>query len=251
MRPEEVRELLTAMREGTTSVDDALGVLQRLPVEDLGFARLDIHRELRQGLPETIYAEGKTSEQVTAIAARLLETTAAPVLATRVGDETASALTTEFPDAVYHPVARVVVVRAERPGVELGTVAVVCAGTSDLPVAEEAAVVASALGAKVNQITDVGIAGLHRVLSVQDELRDADAVIVVAGMEGALASLVGGITPAPVVAVPTSVGYGSAFEGLAALLAMLNSCAAGVVVVNIDNGFGAAVSALRFLRSRP
>jgi NCAIR mutase (PurE)-related protein len=251
MRPEEVRELLTAMQKGTSSVDETLAALQRLPIEDLGFARLDVHRELRQGLPEVIYAEGKTPEQIAAIAARLVETTSAPVLATRISDDAASVLTTEFPDAVHHRVARVVVVRGERPAVELGTVAVVCAGTSDLPVAEEAAVVAAALGAHVHRVTDVGVAGVHRVLSVQDELHHADVVVVVAGMEGALASLVGGITPAPVVAVPTSVGYGSAFEGLAALLAMLNSCAAGVSVVNIDNGFGAAVCAVRFLRTRP
>jgi pyridinium-3,5-biscarboxylic acid mononucleotide synthase len=250
MRPEEVRELLTSMQAGDASVEEALTALQRLPIEDLGFARLDIHRELRQGLPEAIYAEGKTPEQTTAIAARLVETTSAPVIATRVSDEAASMLTTEFPDAIHHPTARVVIVRAERTSVELGTVTVVCAGTSDLPVAEETAVVAAALGARVTRLTDVGVAGLHRVLSVQGELRDSDVVIVVAGMEGALASLVGGITPAPVVAVPTSVGYGSAFEGLAALLAMLNSCAAGVTVVNIDNGFGAAVSAIRLLRAR-
>lgn len=187
MRPEEVRELLTAMRKGTTSVEETLAALQRLPIEDLGFARLDVHRELRQGLPEVIYAEGKTPEQIAAIAARLVETTSAPVLATRVSDDAASVLTTEFPDAVYHRGARVVVVRAERPAVELGTVAVVCAGTSDLPVAEEAAVVAAALGARVHRVTDVGVAGVHRVLSVQDELHDADVVIVVAGMEGALA----------------------------------------------------------------
>jgi NCAIR mutase (PurE)-related protein len=250
MRPEEVRELLAAMKDGNTSVDEALATLQRLPIEDLGFARLDTHRELRQGLPEAIYAEGKSPEQIAAIAARLIETTSAPVLATRVSDEAAAVLTTEFPAAVHHPAARVVVVRADRPHVSLGTVAVVCAGTSDLPVAEEAAVVAAALGATVERITDVGVAGLHRVLSVQDELHDADVVIVVAGMEGALASLVGGITQSPVVAVPTSVGYGSAFEGLAALLAMLNSCAAGIAVVNIDNGFGAAVCGIRFLRAR-
>jgi pyridinium-3,5-biscarboxylic acid mononucleotide synthase len=250
MRPEEVRELLTAMQEGSTSVEEALATLQRLPVEDLGFARLDTHRELRQGLPEAIYAEGKTPEQIAAIAARLVETTSAPVLATRVPDDVASVLTTEFPDAVHHPMARVVVVRTEQARVALGTVAVVSAGTSDLPVAEEAAVVAATLGASVERITDVGVAGLHRVLSVQDELRVADVVIVVAGMEGALASLIGGIAPPPVVAVPTSVGYGSAFEGLAALLAMLNSCAAGVAVVNIDNGFGAATCAIRILRAR-
>jgi pyridinium-3,5-biscarboxylic acid mononucleotide synthase len=249
MRPEEVRELLTAMQEGTASVEEAVAALQKLPVEDLGFARLDVHRELRQGLPEAIYAEGKTPEQVAAIAARLVETTSGPVIATRASDEAASVLTTEFPDAVHHPIARVVVVRGETSRTTLGSVAVVSAGTSDLPVAEEASVVATALGADVARITDVGVAGLHRVLSVQDELHDADVVIVVAGMEGALASLIGGLTPAPVVAVPTSVGYGSAFEGLAALLAMLNSCAAGVAVVNIDNGFGAAMSAIRFLRA--
>jgi NCAIR mutase (PurE)-related protein len=251
MRPSEVRDLLTAVRDGTTSADEALRALQHLPFEDLGFARLDTHRELRQGLPEAIYAEGKSPEQVVAIAAKLLEATTAPVLATRTSEEVASALATEFPGALHHPAARVVVLRKEGSEVDLGTIAVVSAGTSDLPVSEEAAVVADALGARVNRIADVGVAGLHRVLSVQDELHDADVAIVVAGMEGALASLVGGITPAPVIAVPTSVGYGSAFEGLAALLAMLNSCAAGISVVNIDNGFGAAMCALRLLRARP
>jgi pyridinium-3,5-biscarboxylic acid mononucleotide synthase len=250
MRPEEVKELLTAMRDGSASMDEALRALQRLPVEDLGFARLDTHRELRQGLPEAIYGEGKTPEEAVAIAARLLESTSAPVLATRTTGEVARALLDEFPEAEHHERARLVVLRKEPPGADLGLVAVVSAGTSDLPVAGEAAAVASALGMKVAFVTDVGVAGLHRILSIQDELHEADVVIVVAGMEGALASLVGGITPGPVVAVPTSVGYGSAFEGLAALLAMLNSCAAGVSVVNIDNGFGAAVFALRLLRTR-
>jgi NCAIR mutase (PurE)-related protein len=249
MRPEEVKDLLRGVAEGATRTEDALRALERLPVQDLGFATLDTHRELRQGLPEAIYAEGKTPEQVVEIAARLLETTTGPVLATRVPDDAAQALIERFPEARHHESARLVVLRRENAGVELGTVAVVAAGTSDLPVADEAACTADAVGAAVQRINDVGVAGLHRLLAVEDRLREADVVIVVAGMEGALASLVGGITPAPVIAVPTSVGYGASFEGLAALLAMLNSCAAGVVVTNIDNGFGAAAFALRLLRA--
>ena len=247
MRPEEVKDLLTDLQAGTKTLDEALHELRRLPVEDLGFARIDTHRELRQGLSEAIYAEGKTPREVVAIAARMLETTSGPILATRTPPEVATALATAFPRAVVHERARLVVVRTE-PKTVTGTVTVVCAGTSDLPVAEEAAVTAAALGATVDSITDVGVAGLHRLLNTEDRLHTGDVIIVVAGMEGALASLVGGITAAPVIAVPTSVGYGSSFEGLAALLAMLNSCAAGVTVVNIDNGFGAAVAAIRYLR---
>ena len=250
MRPEEVEALLDDMKRGTTSVDSALRALSRSPVEDMGFAQLDTHRELRQGIPEAIYAEGKTAEQVVAIAQRLSETTTSCVLATRVADETATALLDRFPDAEHHPVARLVVIRPQASATIRGTITVVSAGTSDLPVAEEAAVTAGALGATIERINDVGVAGVHRLLAVQDRLHDTDVVIVVAGMEGALASLVGGITAAPVVAVPTSIGYGASFEGLAALLAMLNSCAAGVAVMNIDNGFGAAVFALRLLRSK-
>jgi pyridinium-3,5-biscarboxylic acid mononucleotide synthase len=249
MRPDEVKDLLRGVAEGVTRTEDALRALERLPVENLGFATLDTHRELRQGMPEAIYAEGKTAEQVVEIATRLLETTTGPVLATRVPDETAQALIDRFPEAKHDESARVVVLRTEKKGVELGKVAIVAAGTSDLPVADEAACVAEAVGATVHRINDVGVAGLHRLLAVEDSLRESSVVIVVAGMEGALASLVGGITPAPVVAVPTSVGYGASFEGLAALLAMLNSCAAGVVVTNIDNGFGAAAFALRLLRA--
>jgi NCAIR mutase (PurE)-related protein len=249
MRPEEVKALLTDMAEGNATVEDALSALRRLPIEDIGFARLDVHRELRQGFPEAIYATGKTADQVMAIASRLLETTTSPVLVTRVPADVAATLVREFPDAVHHERARLVVLRRERD-VRLGSVTVVSAGTSDMPVADEAAGVAEALGASVDRIVDVGVAGLHRLLSVQDRLIDADVVVVVAGMEGALASLVGGISPAPVIAVPTSVGYGSSFDGLAALLAMLNSCAAGITVVNIDNGFGAAVAAIRVLRDR-
>jgi NCAIR mutase (PurE)-related protein len=247
MRPEEVKALLTDMSAGNATVDDVLRALRHVPVENLGFAQLDTHRELRQGMPEAVYAEGKSSGQVLAIGARLLETTTAPVLITRTPPSTAAALTDEFPGAVHYSDARLVVLRSE-PEATLGSVAVVSAGTSDLPVAREAACTAQALGVSVDAVTDVGVAGVHRILSVQDRLHDADAVIVVAGMEGALASLVGGIASAPVIAVPTSVGYGASFDGLAALLAMLNSCAAGVTVVNIDNGFGAAVAAVRLLR---
>ncbi|MFN2488957.1 MAG: nickel pincer cofactor biosynthesis protein LarB [Actinomycetota bacterium] len=250
MRPEEVRELLLDMRAGAASVDDALTALRQLPVDDLGFARLDLHRELRQGLPEAIYAEGKTAEQTVAIASRLLESTTSPVLATRTPRASAAALIEAFPDAVHSEPARLVVLRRDERAERLGRVAVVSAGTSDLPIAEEAALTLDALGAQPERVTDVGVAGLHRILDVQDLLQESDAVIVVAGMEGALASLVGGITAAPVIAVPTSVGYGASFEGLAALLAMLNSCAAGVAVFNIDNGFGAATFALRMLRKK-
>ena len=249
MRPEEVRDLLERVRSGEVAPGEALKRLRQLPVEDVGFAQLDAHRELRQGLPEAIYAEGKTTEQVVSIAARLLDATTGPVIATRASPDIAGALHDKWETAQYHPTARIVVLRSESRPLD-GRVAVVSAGTSDLPVAEEAAVTAETLGAPVARVTDVGVAGLHRILNAQTDLHEADVVIVVAGMEGALASIVGGITPAPVVAVPTSVGYGASFEGLAALLAMLNSCAAGVAVMNIDNGFGAACFALRVLRHR-
>jgi NCAIR mutase (PurE)-related protein len=250
MRPEEVKDLLEAMKDGDTSVDETLLALRRSPVEDLGFARVDTHRELRQGLPEAIYAEGKETAEVVTIAARLLEGSSSPILVTRTPDDTAAALIREFPDAEHHARARLVVLGGPartRALPRLGVVTIACAGTSDLPVAEEAAITAETFGAEVRRITDVGVAGVHRLLRVQDELHSSDVIIVVAGMEGALASVVGGIASAPVIAVPTSVGYGSSFEGLAALLAMLNSCAAGIVVTNIDNGFGAAVFALRLL----
>ena len=250
MRPEELERLLRGMAEGRTTVEEAVRALRRVPTEDLGFARLDTHRELRQGLPEAIYAEGKSTDQVLAIAARLLDSTTSPVLATRCSDEAAAALVSEHPGAVHHERARFVVVRAADLEAELGTVAVVCAGTSDLPVVDEAAATIAALGARAARLNDVGVAGIHRLLEAQDILHDADVVIVVAGMEGALASLVGGIASAPVIAVPTSVGYGATFEGLAALLAMLTTCAAGVTVTNIDNGFGAGVAAIRILRAK-
>lgn len=250
MRPEELTALLNDIRAGARSPDDAVAALRRLPIEDLGFAQLDTHRELRQGFPEAIYAESKPSDEVVSIARRMLQTTTGPVLATRVSTDTADALADAFPDALFNEKARIVVLRAAPKRTLTGVVAVVSAGTSDLPVSEEAAVTVDALGAETRRITDVGVAGLHRLLSVQDRLQSADVVIVVAGMEGALASLVGGLVGVPTIAVPTSVGYGASFDGLAALLAMLNSCAAGVTVTNIDNGFGAAMAAVRILSTR-
>ena len=248
MRSEEVKDLLRRIESGETSVDDAVLALSALPVEDIDVARIDLHRELRQGMPEAIYAEGKSTEEVAKIASVLLENNRGPVLATRVPPDMARSLLALFPSAEHHGEARMIVFRAA-PSSGPGRVAIVSAGTSDRPVAEEAIVTAQAAGASVIRINDVGVAGLHRLLAAQKSMHEADVVIVIAGMEGALASLVGGITAAPVVAVPTSVGYGASFDGLAALLAMLNSCAAGVAVMNIDNGFGAAMFALRLLRT--
>lgn len=248
MRREELEALLTGVADGSVPLEEAVTALQRVPVHDLGFATLDTHRELRQGMPEAIFAEHKTAAQVVAIAETLLGETTSAVIATRVPEETAEALLARWPEARHSPSARLVIIRsAPDENAPPGTVAVVSAGTSDLPIAEEAALVAESAGIKVERVTDVGVAGVHRVLAVQDVLRSSDVVIVVAGMEGALPSLVGGITPAPVIAVPTSVGYGASFGGLAALLGMLSSCAAGVVVTNIDNGFGAGMAALRQL----
>ncbi len=248
MHPDEVKVLLRGIEAGTTTVDEALRALSALPIEDIDVARLDTHRELRQGMPEAIFAERKTPDQVIQIARVLLAKNAGPVLATRVEPQMAERLKAEFPLARHHEDARLVVFRAEAES-RLGRIGVVSAGTSDRYVSEEAAITAEAAGAEVDRINDVGVAGLHRLLAAQDHLHAAEVLIVVAGMEGALASLVGGITASPVVAVPTSVGYGASFEGLAALLAMLNSCAAGVAVMNIDNGFGAAMFALRMLRT--
>ncbi len=248
MRREELKALLRGVVDGSVTLDEAVSALQRLPLQDLGFARLDTHRELRQGMPEAIYAEHKTPDQVIAIAQRLLDATTSAVIATRVQDEAAARLLERWQDAVHDADARLVVLRsAPDETAPPGTVAVVSGGTSDRPVAQEAALVAEAMGIKVERVEDVGVAGLHRVLASEDVLRTSDVVIVVAGMEGALPSLVGGLTPAPVIAVPTSVGYGASFGGIAALLGMLNSCAAGLLVTNIDNGFGAAMAALRQL----
>jgi len=235
---EMLKELLTRVSEGNLAVEEALERLACFPYEDLGFAKPDTHRALRRGFPEAILAEGKTTEQVVVIARKLWE--ASPrLLITRASEEIFQAVKKEFPEAVYHPQARAVVLdRLKEPPARPG-VMVVSAGTADLPVAEEAAVTAALMGNMVERAYDVGVAGLHRLLDQLPKLRQARVVVAVAGMEGALPSVIGGLVPAPVVAVPTSTGYGASFHGLAALLAMLNSCAPGVAVVNIDNGFGA------------
>jgi NCAIR mutase (PurE)-related protein len=239
-----VRRLLDDVRSGAMSADDAVARLQRLPFADLGFAKVDHHRTLRQGLPEAVYGPGKTPEQCAAIVAELLvEEDGGPILLTRATEAQAGAALARNPGGVRTGTTVAWRGRLPRPG----RVVVFTAGTSDLPVTEElvATLVAHGLQPSVN--ADVGVAGVHRLLATVDELAGADAVVVVAGMEGALASIVGGITPAPVVAVPTSTGYGAAFEGVTALLSMLSSCAAGLTVVGIDNGFGAACAVLRMM----
>ncbi|MGH9024241.1 MAG: nickel pincer cofactor biosynthesis protein LarB [Acidimicrobiia bacterium] len=242
-----LRALLDQLASGRTSVETAYGALSALPFADLGFARVDHHRPLRQGFPEAVYAPGKTIEQCRAIVVELLaEPGAGPILLTRVSPEVAAAVLETVPGGRYLAEARLGV-WAPRPARRLGAVAVVCAGTSDLPVADEAAAVLSALGWPPTRCNDVGVAGLHRLLAEEKKLRAVDVVIVVAGMEGALASAVGGLVAAPVVAVPTSTGYGASFAGLTALLAMLASCAPGVTAVGIDNGYGAACAAARLL----
>ena len=235
-------ELLIQVKSGRTPPVEALDQLRSLPFTDLGFAKVDHHRELRQGLAEVVYCEGKTSEQVRGIAGTLLEKNKGNILLTRAGPEIYSIVNELDGRAVYHPEARAVTV--ERDTSEpFGLVSVVSAGTADTPVAEEARVTASIMGSRVEVFYDVGVAGAHRLFNYRERLERSSAIVVVAGMEGALASLVGGLVPCPVVAVPTSVGYGASFGGLAALLAMVNSCAAGVSVVNIDNGFGAGYMA--------
>ena len=240
--------LLDGVADGTTPVAEAVEALRSLPYESLRDARVDHHRELRTGHPEAIFGPGKTSEQVATIAAALAGQATGAVLLTRATPDQAHAALDAVPGAAYHERARLVVVKPSERSVD-ATIAVVAAGTSDLPVADEAALCAEAAGLRVHRITDVGVAGVHRVLEHRAALEAADVVIVVAGMEGALPSVVAGLTSRPIVAVPTSVGYGASFEGLSALLTMLSSCAPGVAVVNIDNGFGAAQVAFRIARS--
>jgi NCAIR mutase (PurE)-related protein len=248
---QQIEALLADVAAGRLEPAAALERLRHLPFEDLPFARIDHHRELRQGQPEVVFCEGKTVDQVVAICQRL-EAASGWFLGTRASEEAATRLRTQFPRVVWNPLARTVHLPRSQPAEHppsTGTLLVISAGTSDLPVAEEAVVVAEAYGHTVERLVDVGVAGLHRLLAAGEQLRRARVVIVVAGMEGALPSVVGGMLSAPVIAVPTSVGYGASFGGLAALLGMLNSCAAGISVVNIDNGFGAAVAASRILRS--
>jgi pyridinium-3,5-biscarboxylic acid mononucleotide synthase len=251
--PDQLERLLVAVAAGELKPEQALDRLRHFPTEQLKFAQLDHHRALRQGQPEVVFCAGKTVEQVVSICQRLAEASGS-FLGTRATPEQAAALSRRFASLEWNTAARTVALRPDGRANELGgTVLIVCAGTSDLPVAEEAAVTAEYMGCRVERLTDVGVAGLHRLLIAEDKLRSADVLIVVAGMEGALPSVVGGLVAAPIIAVPTSVGYGASFEGLAALLAMLNSCAAGITVVNIDNGFGAAMAASRILAltSRP
>ncbi len=236
MDTERLQELLAAVAGGETSVQEAVESLRSMPFRDLGFAKLDTHRPLRTGHPEVVFGAGKTPEQLVEIVEELARQGNA-VLVTRLETEGATALQERFPEALSDADARVLVV-GEAPEPR-GCVSVLCAGTADIPVAAEAAVTAETLGSRVERHWDVGVAGLHRLLSVREELVDARAIVVVAGMEGALPSVVGGLVRVPVIAVPTSVGYGASYGGLAALLTMLNSCAPGVSVVNIDNGFGA------------
>jgi len=242
MDADRLRGLLEDLQDGRVSIEEALNHLRALPYEDIGFARIDHHRPLRQGFPEVVFAGGKTPKQTSAILLRLAEANDR-VLATHASPETADLVLADVPGTVYHPVSRCIVLDRSSDEPRAGKVVVVCAGTSDLPVAEEAAVTADLLGANVEQIVDAGVSGIHRILSELELLSEARAIVVVAGMEGALPSVVGGLVSVPVIAVPTSVGYGASYGGLAALLAMLNSCAAGVSVVNIDNGFGGGYQA--------
>ena len=236
-----VAQLLQGVAAGQVTPADALAKLRDLPMEDLGFARVDLHRALRHGVPEAIFCQGKTPEQVVAIARRLAESHE-NVLATRAEPAVIAALEASGLQCEVHAAARIVVIRPTR-GAGVGLIAVVSAGTSDLPVAEEAAVTAEAMGNRVERIHDCGVAGLHRLLPHLPRLHEANVIIAVAGMEGALPSVIGGLVDRPLLAVPTSVGYGASFGGVAALLAMLNSCAPGISVVNIDNGYGAAAQA--------
>jgi NCAIR mutase (PurE)-related protein len=242
MNDAKLQQLLAAVRAGRVTVAGAARQLKSLGIHDLHFARVDGHRSLRKGFPEVIYCEGKTPAQVVAIARKILQHND-NLLATRAAKETFRALKRAFPKARYHDAARAITVANKPLPKRPGLIAVLCAGTTDIPVAEEAVVTAEIMGNRVKRFYDVGVAGLHRLLAVNEELLDASVLIVVAGMEGALPSVVGGLVDKPVIAVPTSVGYGASFGRIAALLAMLNSCASGVTVVNINNGFGAGYAA--------
>ena len=245
MNSQELSRLLQSLADGQISVEDGVERLKHLPFEDLGIAQIDHHRELRQGVPEVILGESKTLEQLQIILSAMAEKSR-NVLVTRLDGKKGADLCTRFPGGEYDSVARTFSLIQQKIAITgRGKILVICAGTSDLPVAREAVITAKMLGNEVEELIDVGVAGIHRLLARQDLLREAAVLIVIAGMEGALPSVVGGLVAAPVIAVPTSVGYGASFGGIAALLGMLNSCASGVTVVNIDNGFGAAFAANR------
>jgi NCAIR mutase (PurE)-related protein len=238
MDQDQLRGLLESVRSGAVDIDSAIDRMRHLPFEDLGYAKLDHHRALRHGLTEVIFGKGKTPQQVAGIATRLLDKSA-NLLITRADESIAAGLKAQYPEAEYFPLSGAVRIWRDRTMRGKGKLAVICAGTSDIPVAEEAQVTAEVMGNEVDSIYDVGVAGIHRLLASSERLGEARVVVVAAGMEGALPSVVGGLVSVPVIAVPTSVGYGASFQGVAALLGMLNSCASNVTVVNIDNGFGA------------
>ena len=238
MDQEQLRTLFEQVRDGAMDIDAAMVRMRHMPFEDLGFAKIDHHRALRHGIPEVIFAKGKTPDQVVAIAGKLLDN-ARNVLITRADRECAAAVTAALPDAEHAPLSGAIRFWRDRTVHGKGRIVVVCAGTSDMPVAEEAQITAEVMGNEVETIYDIGVAGIHRLMSNRERLSEARVIVVCAGMEGALPSAVGGLVSCPVIAVPTSVGYGASFHGLAALLGMLNSCASNVTVVNIDNGFGA------------
>ena len=242
MNETKLSKLLADVRQGRKPIAAAVRQLKSLAIHDLDFARVDGHRSLRKGFPEVIYCEGKTPAQVVKIAKKILQHND-NLLATRADKQTYRAVKRAFPKARLHEAARAITVVHKPLPKQTGTIAVLCAGTTDIPIAEEAAVTADIMGNQVKKLYDVGVAGIHRLLAVHEELFDANVLIVAAGMEGALPSVVGGLVDKPVIAVPTSVGYGASFGGIAALLAMLNSCASGVTVVNINNGFGAGYAA--------
>jgi NCAIR mutase (PurE)-related protein len=242
MTRNEIENLLKEVKNGKKSVEEALEVLQNFPYTDLGYARLDHHREMRTGYPEIIYCAGKTTEQVVGIF-KVMSARENNVIGTRADEKMFESVKEIIPDVVYYPVARIISIKRKEISSPESKIAVITAGTSDMPVAEEAAVTAELLGNKVLRIYDAGVAGIHRLVDKLPEIRNCRVIIVIAGMEGALASVVGGLVDKPVIAVPTSVGYGANFGGISALLAMLTSCSSGVTVVNIDNGFGAGFSA--------
>ena len=237
-----VKDLIDGIKNGRISEEEAEIMLKKAPFVDIGFAKVDVHRAYRQGTPEVIYGAGKTAEQIKAIAETMTERGQDRILITRIDGEKAEALK-NLKGFTYHPEGHMGIIGDMPEPDGIGTVLIVTAGTSDIPVAEEAALTCEALGNKVERAYDCGVAGLHRTLNHMDQIMSASVIIAIAGMEGALASVIGGLSDCPVIAVPTSVGYGASFEGLTALLAMMNSCASGVTVVNIDNGFGAAYSA--------
>ena len=237
MDRKKLKDLLMQVKSGRMSLEEAIDQLKKLPFEDLGYAKVDHHRSVRSGVAEVVYCEGKTIPQVQGIIEKISQNQV-NVLATRASREVFDGIRKVIPDSEFHETARIVVIKP-RPVDKVGNIAMVCAGTSDIPVAEEAVVTAEVLGNHVNRLYDVGVSGIHRLFGFCDDLFQANVAVVVAGMEGALPSVVGGLVACPVIAVPTSVGYGASFNGIAALLSMLNSCAPGVSVVNIDNGFGA------------